>query len=92
MALDKGLALELDIDPAVPASLHTDAQRLGQVLKNLLSNALKFTQRGTVALRVSRVARDRVAPTAARTASSAARAWGCRSHAIWPRCWAAACP
>jgi CheY-like chemotaxis protein/signal transduction histidine kinase/CHASE3 domain sensor protein len=61
MALDKGLALELDIDPAVPASLHTDAQRLGQVLKNLLSNALKFTQRGTVALRVSRVARDRVA-------------------------------
>ena len=61
MALDKGLALELDIDPAVPASLHTDAQRLGQVLKNLLSNALKFTQRGTVALRVSRASRDRVA-------------------------------
>lgn len=61
MAQDKGLALELDIDPAVPTTLQTDPQRLGQVLKNLLSNALKFTQRGTVALRVSRASRDRVA-------------------------------
>ncbi|MBB1593304.1 response regulator [Achromobacter sp. UMC46] len=60
MAQDKGLALELDIDPAVPATLYTDPQRLGQVLKNLLSNALKFTQRGTVALRVSRTGRDRL--------------------------------
>ncbi|WP_332608936.1 response regulator [Achromobacter sp. ESBL13] len=60
MALEKGLALELDIEPAVPQSMHTDPKRLGQVLKNLLSNALKFTERGTVALRVSRTARDRL--------------------------------
>ena len=55
MALEKGLALELDIEQAVPATMHTDPKRLGQVLKNLLSNALKFTERGTVTMRVSRV-------------------------------------
>lgn len=55
MALEKGLALELDIEQAVPATMHTDPKRLGQVLKNLLSNALKFTERGNVTLRVSRV-------------------------------------
>ena len=60
MALEKGLALELDIDSAVPPAMHTDPKRLGQVLKNLLSNALKFTERGTVALRVSRAGRDRL--------------------------------
>ncbi|MCK3619614.1 hypothetical protein MZH76_24870, partial [Escherichia coli] len=54
IAQDKRLALELDIAADVPASLHTDPQRLGQVLKNLLSNAFKFTEQGTVALKVSR--------------------------------------
>ncbi|KNY10131.1 histidine kinase [Achromobacter piechaudii] len=60
MAVEKGLVLELDIDAAVPATMQTDAKRLGQVLKNLLSNALKFTERGSVAMRVSRSGRDRV--------------------------------
>ncbi|MEN4920898.1 response regulator [Achromobacter spanius] len=54
IAQEKRLALELEIAPDVPASLHTDPQRLGQVLKNLLSNAIKFTEQGTVALKVSR--------------------------------------
>ena len=58
MAQEKRLALELDIAPDVPATLHTDPQRLGQVLKNLLSNALKFTEQGTVALKVSRAPRN----------------------------------
>ncbi|MBB1628662.1 response regulator [Achromobacter sp. UMC71] len=60
MAQEKHLALELDIARDVPAALHTDPQRLGQVLKNLLSNALKFTEQGTVALRVSRAPGNRL--------------------------------
>ena len=60
MAQEKRLALDLDIAMDVPASLHTDPQRLGQVLKNLLSNALKFTEQGSVVLRVSRAPGNRL--------------------------------
>ncbi len=58
MAQEKRLSLELDIAPDVPASLQTDPQRLGQVLKNLLSNALKFTEQGSVLLKVARAPRN----------------------------------
>jgi HAMP domain-containing protein/signal transduction histidine kinase/CheY-like chemotaxis protein len=50
----KGLSFEIEIDPALPTAIETDAQRLDQVLKNLLSNAFKFTERGFVNLRVAR--------------------------------------
>jgi CheY-like chemotaxis protein/signal transduction histidine kinase/CHASE3 domain sensor protein len=40
------------IEPGVPEQVETDSQRLGQILKNLLSNAFKFTEKGEVALRV----------------------------------------
>ena len=50
----KGLSFKIEIDPALPAAIETDAQRLDQVLKNLLSNAFKFTERGFVNVRVAR--------------------------------------
>jgi HAMP domain-containing protein/signal transduction histidine kinase/DNA-binding response OmpR family regulator len=48
----KNLEFATDLDPALPRSLFTDAKRLQQVLKNLLSNAFKFTPRGRVTLHV----------------------------------------
>jgi CheY-like chemotaxis protein/two-component sensor histidine kinase len=59
-ARQRGLALTTEIAADAPARIDTDAQRLAQILKNLLSNALKFTEKGSVALRVSRDGADRV--------------------------------
>jgi HAMP domain-containing protein/CheY-like chemotaxis protein len=50
---DKGLTFEIEVHGAnVPPAVETDEQRLQQVLKNLLSNAFKFTDSGSVKLRV----------------------------------------
>jgi signal transduction histidine kinase/DNA-binding response OmpR family regulator/CHASE3 domain sensor protein len=53
LARQKQLDFVLDVAPNVPASIHTDRQRLEQILKNLLSNAVKFTDKGQVKLAVS---------------------------------------
>jgi CheY-like chemotaxis protein/CHASE3 domain sensor protein len=52
VAQNKGLGFEIDLAPGAPPQLETDSQRVGQILKNLISNALKFTEAGKVTLRV----------------------------------------
>jgi signal transduction histidine kinase/DNA-binding response OmpR family regulator len=51
-AHEKKLELILNINPAIPRFIWTDALRLRQVLVNLLSNAIKFTQEGEIELKV----------------------------------------
>jgi signal transduction histidine kinase/ActR/RegA family two-component response regulator len=52
IAHEKNLAFNLVLADDLPETVTTDEQRLEQVLKNLLSNALKFTDEGSVTLRV----------------------------------------
>ena len=56
-AREKGLGLRSEIDPELPPALHGDPMRLQQILLNFLSNAVKFTEKGHVLLRVRVVER-----------------------------------
>jgi HAMP domain-containing protein/signal transduction histidine kinase/CheY-like chemotaxis protein len=53
VAESKGLGFTIEMAADLPRSVYTDAKRLQQVIKNLLSNAFKFTQEGHVSLTVT---------------------------------------
>ncbi|HEX6289583.1 MAG TPA: response regulator, partial [Herpetosiphonaceae bacterium] len=53
VAMDKDLAFAVELAEDLPRNLHTDGKRLQQVLRNLLSNAFKFTEQGEVTLHIA---------------------------------------
>ncbi|MBD2091335.1 HAMP domain-containing protein [Microcoleus sp. FACHB-1515] len=54
-AQEKKLNFSIDLDPQLPRSIDSDSKRLQQVLKNLLANAFKFTEKGQVKLEIRTV-------------------------------------
>ncbi|MGH3547624.1 MAG: HAMP domain-containing protein [Pseudonocardiaceae bacterium] len=60
LAAEKALHFTVELDPTLPELLHTDEQRLQQVLRNLMSNAVKFTDEGGVVLRIRPASADEV--------------------------------
>src|SRR5580698_6088909 len=67
VAEKKTLEFRVEVAPECPAYIETDGQRLEQILRNLLSNAFKFTEQGSVELRVTRAPDGRIALSVADT-------------------------
>jgi len=58
VAEQKGLAFEFQVEPGLPRTMFSDIVRLQQILKNLLSNAFKFTSKGSVTMTIGRAPRE----------------------------------
>ncbi len=67
MANEKNLAFDLKVADGVPEIIHTDKLRLEQVIRNLISNSLKFTQQGSIQIEVKPVAGGNLSFTVADT-------------------------
>ena len=67
VAEKKTLEFRVEVAPECPAYIETDGQRLEQVLRNLLSNAFKFTEQGSIELRVARAPDGQIALSVADT-------------------------
>jgi two-component system sensor histidine kinase/response regulator len=55
LATEKGLALEVEVDPALPEEIVHDEERITQIAINLVNNAIKFTEKGKVHLTLKRL-------------------------------------
>lgn len=53
-AQEKGLDINIEVDPSIPAELFGDEVRVKQILVNLLNNAVKYTKEGSVTLRIEK--------------------------------------
>jgi signal transduction histidine kinase len=51
-ALEKSLSLSIEVDPMIPAAVVGDPTRLTQILNNLINNAIKFTEKGSIKVRL----------------------------------------
>ena len=71
MAAEKGVPFVIERDPDLPEAMLTDTHRLQQVLRNLLSNAFKFTEQGSVTLSIFRPGPDTALPEGIASAEDA---------------------
>lgn len=58
LAIQKNVRFSIKMEESLAGTVYTDEQRLQQILKNLLSNAFKFTERGSVSLDIRREIKD----------------------------------
>ena len=59
LTTDKGLSLTSELDPNMPETLTGDSARLQQILINLVNNAVKFTEKGTIHVQLSKLDEQR---------------------------------